>query len=110
MAFVERRDAVQRRTLTVYWATQTISSSMRDYWDNRWHPVTPSFVNTPTGFGVFAYQTIPKGEPPRVYLERLYNIERWTVFPRGGHFAQVEEPAAIAWDLTAFFRGLGYPC
>jgi pimeloyl-ACP methyl ester carboxylesterase len=83
---------------------------MRDYWDIRWHPVTPSFVNTPTGFGVFAYQTIPEGEPPRVYLERLYNIERWTVFPRGGHFAQVEEPAAIAWDLTAFFRGLGYPC
>jgi hypothetical protein len=38
---------------------------MRDYWDNRWHPVTPSFVNTPTGFGVFAHQTIPEGEPPR---------------------------------------------
>jgi pimeloyl-ACP methyl ester carboxylesterase len=94
-------------TLTVYWATQTITSSMRDYWDNRWHPVTPSFVNTPTGFGVFAQQTIPEGEPPRAYLERVYNIERWTVFPRGGHFAQVEQPAAVAGDLTAFFRGLG---
>src|SRR5213595_2909837 len=25
--------------LTVYWATGTITSSMRDYYDNRWHPV-----------------------------------------------------------------------
>jgi hypothetical protein len=28
-------------TLTLYWVTQTITSSMRDYWDNRWHPVAP---------------------------------------------------------------------
>ena len=39
--------------------------------------------------------------------ERLYNIQRWTVFSRGGHFAPAEEPAAVAGDLTAFFRGLG---
>jgi hypothetical protein len=28
-------------TLTLYWVTQTITSSMRDYWDNRWHPGRP---------------------------------------------------------------------
>jgi pimeloyl-ACP methyl ester carboxylesterase len=43
---------------------------------------------------------------PRSYLERLYNIQRWTVFPHGGHFAPAEEPAAVAGDLSAFFRGL----
>ncbi len=91
-------------TLTLYWATQTITSSMRDYWDNRRYPVDPSYVDTPTAFGVFAHETVPEGEPPRSYLERLYNIRRWTVFPRGGHFAPVEEPAAVAGDLTAFFR------
>jgi pimeloyl-ACP methyl ester carboxylesterase len=64
------------------------------------------YVGTPTAFGVFAHQTVPEGEPPRSYLERVYNIQRWTVFPRGGHFAPVEEPAAIAGDLTAFFRDL----
>jgi len=37
---------------------------------------------------------------------KLYNIQRWTVFPRGGHFAPAEEPAAVAGDLIAFFRGL----
>ena len=96
-------------TLTLYWATQTITSSMRDYWDNRRYPVHPSYVDTPTAFGIFAHETVPEGEPPRSYLERLYNIQRWTVFPRGGHFAPAEEPAAVAGDLTAFFRAQAMP-
>jgi pimeloyl-ACP methyl ester carboxylesterase len=93
-------------TFTLYWITQSITSSMRDYWDNRWYPVDPSYVSTPTAFGVFAHQTVHEGELPRSYLERLYNIQRWTVFPHGGHFAPAEEPAAVAGDLSAFFRGL----
>ena len=93
-------------TLTLYWATQTITSSMRDYWDNRWYPVDRAYVGTPTAFAVFAHQTVPEGEPPRSYLERVYNIKRWTVFPRGGHFAPAEQPAAVAEDLAAFFSAL----
>jgi pimeloyl-ACP methyl ester carboxylesterase len=96
-------------TLTLTWVTQTITSSMRDYWDNRWYPVHPTFIETPTAFGVFANATISEGEPPRTYLERLYNIRRWTVFPRGGHFAAAEEPAALAGDLNAFFHELTGP-
>jgi pimeloyl-ACP methyl ester carboxylesterase len=93
-------------TFTLYWVTQAITSSMRDYWDNRWYPVRPAHVSTPTAFGVFAHQTVPEGEPPRSYLERVYNIRRWTVFPQGGHFAPIEEPAAVAQDITAFFQDL----
>ncbi len=93
-------------TLTLYWVTQTITSSMRDYWDNRWHPVKPAYVQTPTAFGIFAHQTVSEGEPPRAYLERVYNIQRWTVFPGGGHFAPAEQPAAVAKDLSAFFHEL----
>jgi pimeloyl-ACP methyl ester carboxylesterase len=93
-------------TLTLYWVTQTITSSMRDYWDNRRYPVDPTYVGTPTAFGVFAHETVSEGEPPRSYLERMYNIQRWTVFPHGGHFSPVEEPAAVAGDLTAFFGDL----
>jgi hypothetical protein len=40
-------------TLTLYWITQSITSSMRDYWDNRWHPVDPTYVSTLTAFGCF---------------------------------------------------------
>jgi pimeloyl-ACP methyl ester carboxylesterase len=68
--------------------------------------VDPTYVATPTAFGVFANEIIPEGEPPRSYLERLYNVRRWTVFPRGGHFAPVEEAAAVAGDLADFFRDL----
>jgi len=93
-------------TLTLYWAMQTITSSMRDYFDNRWYPAEPAYVATPTAFGVFAYQKVPEGEPPRSYLERVYNIQRWTVFPRGGHFAPVEQPAAVAKDITSFLQDL----
>jgi len=93
-------------TLTLYWVTQTITSSMRDYWDNRWYPIDTSYIGIPTAFGVFAHQSVPEGEVPRAYLERLYNIQRWTIFPRGGHFAQIEEPAAVAADLIAFFHDL----
>lgn len=93
-------------TLTLYWATQTITPSMRDYWDNRRYPADPAYVGTPTAFGIFANETVREGEPPRAYLERLYNVRRWTVFPQGGHFAPVEQPAAVAGDLSAFFRDL----
>ena len=91
-------------TFTLYWFTQTITSSMRDYWDNRWFPINHVRVSTPTAFGVFSRQTVPEGEPPRSYIERVYNIQRWTVFPRGGHFAPAEQPAELAKDMAAFFR------
>ena len=90
-------------TLTLYWVTQTITSSMRDYWDNRWYPVERAYIGTPTAFGVFAHQKVPEGEPPRSYLERFYNIRRWSVFSHGGHFAPSEEPTALAEDLATFF-------
>ena len=35
---------------------------------------------------------VPEGEPPREYMERLYNVTRWNVFSRGGHFACVCKP------------------
>ena len=36
----------------------------------------------------------------------VYNIQRWTEMPRGGHFAALEEPDALAEDVAAFFRPL----
>ncbi len=93
-------------TLTLYWVTQTITTSMRDYWDNRRYPVEVSRVKTPTAFAVFAHEKAPEGAPPREYLERLYNIQRYMVYPRGGHFAPVEVPELVAEDLKASFRQL----
>jgi pimeloyl-ACP methyl ester carboxylesterase len=96
-------------TLTIYWVTGTVTSSMRDYYDNRWSgsPIGPADrVRVPTAFAGFGHHLVPEGEPPREWLERLYDVRRWTPMPRGGHFAPAEEPALVAADLRAFFGSL----
>ena len=98
--------------VTLYWATQTITSSMRDYVDNRWLAAElgpADMVTVPTAVAVFAHQHIDDGNPPREWAERLYNIRRWTPMPRGGHFAPVEEPELLARDIAAFFGELPAP-
>jgi pimeloyl-ACP methyl ester carboxylesterase len=60
----------------------------------------------PTGVVVFANHFIPEGEPPPEWVERLYNVRRWTSMQSGGHFAPVEEPEALAREIAAFFAEL----
>ncbi len=45
--------------------------------------------------------TIPA---PREWAERWYNVQRWTVMERGGHFPEWERPKEIADDIRAFFK------
>jgi pimeloyl-ACP methyl ester carboxylesterase len=96
-------------TVTLYWVTGTITSSMRDYYDNRWFR-TPlnhdDFVAVPTGFAKFSHQLADEGDIPRGWLERLYDIQRWTPMPRGGHFAAAEAPELLAADIAGFFGAL----
>jgi pimeloyl-ACP methyl ester carboxylesterase len=98
--------------VTLYWVTGTITSSMRDYFDNRRWQGEPRLgpedvVPVPTAVASFPHMLVPEGEPPREWAERLYDIRRWTVMPRGGHFAPAEEPGLVARDIAAFFAGLG---
>lgn len=95
--------------LTIYWATQTITTSIRDYYDNRWSGVAlgpDDFVRVPTGIAVFPHQLAEEPGSPREWLERLYNIRRWSVAPKGGHFAPAEEPVQLAREIVAFFSAL----
>ena len=103
-------DAVDRdvllSNLTLFWATETIGSSMLDYYDERWHGtgIGPGdHVSVPTGVAVFANELVSEGTPPREWAERLYDVTRWTEMPRGGHFAPAEAPALLAADISAFF-------
>lgn len=92
--------------VTLYWVTRTITTSMRDYFDNRWHgaAIGPhDFVRVPTAIANFASQFVFEGEPPREWAERLYDVRRWTPMPSGGHFAPAEEPERLARDIAAFF-------
>ena len=94
-------------TVTLYWVTGTIASSMRDYYDNRragLHTLgRDDFVDVPTAVAVFHNQLVPEGAPPREWAERLYDVRRFTEMPSGGHFAAAEEPELLARDIAAFF-------
>ncbi len=97
--------------VTLYWATRTITSSMRDYYDNRRWQGEPrlgpgDLARVPTAVAVFPHMLIPEGLPPREWAERLYDVHRWTVMPAGGHFAPAEEPHLVARDIAAFFATL----
>lgn len=54
-------------------------------------------IDLPTGFAAFPGKIIPPA-PHRV-AELDFNITRWSVMKRGGHFAAWEEPAAFASGL-----------
>jgi pimeloyl-ACP methyl ester carboxylesterase len=95
--------------VTLYWVTGSITTSLRDYFDNRWHGVRlgpQDVVRVPTGVASFTKQFIFEGEPPREWAERLYQVRRWTPMPSGGHFASMEEPKALARDIAAFLAEL----
>jgi pimeloyl-ACP methyl ester carboxylesterase len=95
--------------VTIYWVTRSITPSMRDYYDNRWHgePLGPADrVRVPTAMALFANHFVPEGEPPSEWVERLYDLRRWTPMPHGGHFAAAEEPQLLACDIAAFFAEL----
>jgi pimeloyl-ACP methyl ester carboxylesterase len=96
--------------VTLYWATATIATSMRDYFDNRWSPETAigpdDFVRVPTAITSFSRHFAHEGVAPREWAERLYDVRRFTPMPRGGHFPATEEPELLAGDIAAFFGEL----
>jgi pimeloyl-ACP methyl ester carboxylesterase len=64
-------------------------------------PGGPRRIETPTACADFPREIIWS---PRRWLEARYNITRWTVMPRGGHFAAFEQPDLLVDDVRAFFR------
>lgn len=91
--------------ISLYWFTQTINSSFGPYYveDERAALRKGERIEVPSAISLF-----PKNmdQPPRELAERVYNLQRWTVMPRGGHFPALEEPDLLAEDIRAFFRPL----
>ena len=90
--------------VTLYWMTQTAASSFRLYMEGRRAPLhfkEGDFVAVPTSVARFPLEA---PFPPRPWVERGYNVQRWTEMPRGGHFAAAEEPELLAEEIRQFFR------
>lgn len=93
--------------ITLYWVTGAIGSSFWPYYA-RMHNPGPipkgSTIDVPMGYVEFPKEIL---RPPRSVAERMYtDIRRWTVMQKGGHFAAIEQPAALVEEIRAFFRPL----
>ena len=91
----------------LYWFTGAIGSSFWPYYA-RWHGPWPipegETVDVPTGYCEFPCEIL---RPPRSLADRAFtDIRRWSVMPRGGHFAAMEQPEALTDEIRAFFRPL----
>lgn len=91
--------------VTLYWLTETIHSSIRLYGENSKYPMKlgkTDFIRSPIGIAKFKYE---EPFPPRQFIERGFkNIQHWTEFPYGGHFAAMEKPHELANDIKMFFK------
>ena len=93
--------------ITFYWFTACIGSSFWPYYDRLHSPwVVPEgqSIDVPLGYAQFPCEIL---RPPRVVAEKVFsNIQRWSVMSKGGHFAAMEQPEALASEVTTFFSGL----
>jgi pimeloyl-ACP methyl ester carboxylesterase len=93
--------------ISLYWLTGAIGSSFFPYYfrvHRPWPIPEGGRIAVPTGYSEFPREIL---RAPRSLAERTYtDIRRWTVMSRGGHFAAMEQPEALAAEVQAFFRAL----
>jgi microsomal epoxide hydrolase len=87
----------------LYWVTGAIHAAFWPYYARRhgdWDAAAGPRIAVPTAYSDFPREIV---RPPRSMAERVFNIQRWTPMDRGGHFAALEQPEALAADIRAFF-------
>ncbi len=97
--------------ITLYWLTNTATSSARLYWENAQSIVAaiasgqkPPELSLPVAFTVFPDEIF---QAPRSWAEKVYpNLIYFNEVDRGGHFAAWEEPELFASEVRAAFRSL----
>jgi pimeloyl-ACP methyl ester carboxylesterase len=97
--------------MTLYWLTNTATSSARLYWENAQSIIEavssgqkPAELTLPVAFTVFPGEIF---QAPRHWAEKVYpNLTYFNEVDKGGHFAAWEEPELFASELRAAFRPL----
>jgi pimeloyl-ACP methyl ester carboxylesterase len=89
---------------TLYWATGTIGSSFRQYYDYGLNEPVPR-ITVPAAVTLSnepAYAGYPRSLAERVFAD----LRHWSTPHRGGHFMAHEEPEQVAAELRSFFGPL----
>jgi len=94
--------------LSLYWLTGTFGSAARFYAESMRAPAIVTghsrpVIAVPTGVAAFPKENT---QVPRRWVEDYFQLVRYTRIDRGGHFAAVENPDALAAELHAFFTAL----
>ena len=95
-------------TLTLYWCTSSIATSLLPYWHYRHDPRAAlpagSPPDVPTAISLFGGERVPFPKPPRELAERFVWVTAWHDEPSGGHFPAVAAPERLAAVLRDAFR------
>ena len=69
----------------------------------RQSPISFDMVEVPVAIARFPGEIFL---PPRTWCEQVYNVQRWTEFGHGGHFAAMEVPHLLVGDVRAWITQL----
>lgn len=94
--------------ITLYWLTNTGTSSSRSYWDGArlgGGPFTAvNIPNVPVAVTIFPGKIY---RAPRSWAEQSFRkLIYWNEVEYGGHFAAWEEPELFSTEIRAAFRSL----
>jgi len=96
--------------ITLYWLTNTASSSARLYWENHGRGVISAVaqktdeISLPVAITVFPEDIY---RAPETWARRAYrNLIYFREVDKGGHFAAWEQPELFSAELRAAFRSL----
>ena len=84
--------------VSLYWYTESITSSVRFYYENGPLGFSLNKVSQPMAGAIFEHEI---ARPPRAWAEKIYNITQWNQYS-GGHFAALENPETLAEDIFSF--------
>ena len=86
--------------ISLYWFTGAIGSSFWTYYARTHGPWPVPFpITVPTATPLSRRKFCARRARWRYYT----NIQRWTAMEKGGHFAALEQPQALARDIGDFF-------
>tara|TARA_B100001027_G_scaffold210546_1_gene177809 strand:+ start:169 stop:1293 length:1125 start_codon:yes stop_codon:yes gene_type:complete len=88
--------------VSLYWFSESITSSMRLYNENGREGFSKSKVEVPTGCALFKNEIML---PPKAWAEEIYNLIHWEHYD-GGHFAALEKPETLEKDIRLFVQKL----
>ncbi|PDT86214.1 hypothetical protein CO676_00440 [Sinorhizobium sp. BJ1] len=93
--------------ITLYWLTNTGTSSGRIYWENNAGSINLAPIAIPAAVTIFPGEVY---RPPKSWAERAYrNLFYYNRADKGGHFAAWEEPGLFTAELRAAFGPLRQP-